>query len=221
MTRPSCWRVWFLLHHLIFQLHLFHYLHHHVHLFDRRFRHLWMVGATSNILGWINRKYVCLTFWKFVLSQLKFPSLSKISLSRLVGGISEQITVVSSGFPSRTLSKSVRIVEGLPGTVLWPPKCDLERSGLVFFTWNEYLLTGMLVKSLAASANTADLVHDSCFLQVCTLISQGNFCLRNWKAPGFFLLIWHTFQKEGALLCYLHVKKNDLFGSSSSWLLSL
>ena len=48
-------------------MHLFHYLHHHLHLFDRRFRHLWMVGVTSNILGWINRKYVCLTFWKFVL----------------------------------------------------------------------------------------------------------------------------------------------------------
>ena len=83
--------------------------------------------------------------------------------------------------------------------------------GACFFTWNEYLLTGMLAKSLAASANTADLVHDSCFLQVCTLISQGNFCLRNWKAPGFFLLIWHTLQKEGALLCYLHVKKKWSF----------
>lgn len=53
----------------------------------------------------------------------------------------------------------------------------------------------MLVKSLAASAYAADLVHDGCFLQVCTLISQGNFCLRNWKAPGLFLLIWYTFAK--------------------------
>ena len=53
----------------------------------------------------------------------------------------------------------------------------------------------MLVKSLAASAYAVDLVHDGCFLQVCTLILQGNFCLRNWKAPGFFLLIWYTFAK--------------------------
>ena len=118
MTPPSCWRVWFLPHHLIFQLHLFHYLHHHLHLFDRRFRHLWVVGATSNILRWIDRKYVCLTFWKFVLSWLKFPWLSKISLLPLVRGRSGQITVVSLGFLSSTLSKSVRIVEGLPGTLL-------------------------------------------------------------------------------------------------------
>ena len=51
------------------------------------------------------------------LSQLKSPSLS-ISLSPLVRGISEQITVASSGFLFRTLSKSVKIVEGLPDTLL-------------------------------------------------------------------------------------------------------
>ena len=82
---------------------------------------------------------------------------------------------------------------------------------LFFFTWNECLLTGTLVKSLAASANAADLVDDGCFLQVCTLILQGHFCLRNCKAPGFFLLIWRTFAKGGCLIMLPTCEKKKIF----------